>query len=65
MATKCRKAVDRAAKECNRAYDALMAMRETLPDEHRRNNDRMERWIRELGEYADYLSGVTWPDTVK
>lgn len=63
--TRCRKAVDRAAKECNRAYDALVAMRATLPAEHRATSDRMDHWIRELGEYAGYLETITWPDQVQ
>jgi hypothetical protein len=63
--TKCRKAVDRAAKECNRAYDALRAMRNTMPADHRNSTDRLDLWIRELGEYAAYLESITWPDQVR
>lgn len=60
MATKCRKAVDRAVKDLNKAYEALNALAAVLPEKAR--NDRHQRWIHELAEYADYLAGVTWPD---
>jgi hypothetical protein len=65
MATKCRKAVDRAARDCGKAYDALVAMRHAMPQEHRQSTDRLDHWIRELGEYSTYLSQITWPDQVR
>lgn len=57
--TAARRAVDRAAKACGKAYDALSAMSRFLPEGVQ---DRHAHWRRELAEYADHLERVTWPD---
>ena len=59
MGTRARKAVDRAAAATSKAYDALRALSDHIPPNTR---DVHQRWVRELGEYADYLSTITWPD---
>jgi len=57
--TKARKAVDRAAKACDRAYDALAAISEYIPDT---TIDRHLKWLRDLATYANYLETCKWPD---
>lgn len=54
-----RRACDRAAKACAKAHEALQLLGEFIPSEQ---SDRYRQWVRDLGEYAEYLETATWPD---
>lgn len=57
--TPARKACDKAAGACDRAWRALSDLSEHVPDSAA---DRHLRWLRDLREYGEYLERCTWPD---
>lgn len=59
--TRARQAVDRAAKACGKAHDALRELGEFIPE---RQHDAYLARLRELREWSDYLEQCRWPDKV-
>jgi|GEM_PF-3007093 len=57
--TAARRAVDKAAGACGKAWEALRELSEFVPDGA---TDRYLLQLREMREWAEYLETCTWPD---
>lgn len=60
--TPARKACDRAANACAKAYDAMADLARFLPDSV---SDTHSRWVSDLRSYTEHLEKATWPDKVQ
>ncbi|WP_288959774.1 hypothetical protein [uncultured Sulfitobacter sp.] len=57
--TKARKAVNRAVKAIEKAYDALDDMAEYVGENE---YQAFAKWKRDLREYGEHLEQAKWPD---